>query len=132
MRAFIKIAVVAACAGLLSSEPARLQAAPLSVTQPDAVTPDGGRYYGPLVGGMRHGHGRVEWDNGSRYEGEFAQGLFSGHGRLESEPAVRAGAGRERFQVSERTAAGDGRALDGLTVGVLDDAADDRGRAILV
>ena len=84
MRAFIKIAVVAACAGLLSSEPARLQAAPLSVTQPDAVTPDGGRYYGPLVGGMRQGQGRIEWDNGSRYEGEFAQGFFSGHGRLES------------------------------------------------
>jgi len=84
MRAFIKIAVVAVCAGLLSSQPAPLHAAPLSVTQPDAVTPDGGRYYGPLVGGMRQGHGRIEWDNRSRYEGEFAQGFFSGHGRLES------------------------------------------------
>ncbi len=82
MRAFIKFAVVAICAGLLSSEPVSLWAAPPAVAQPDAVTPDGGRYYGPLVNGMREGHGRVEWDNGSRYEGDFAQGFYSGHGRL--------------------------------------------------
>ena len=93
MRAFIKIAVVAACAGLLSSEPGRLQAAPLSVTQPDAVTPDGGRYYGPLVGGMRQGHGRIEWDNGSRYEGEFAQGFFLPRATLDvdGQPIVKEG-----------------------------------------
>jgi len=82
MRAVTKFAVVAACAALLSSEPTALRAVTLSVTQPDAVTPDGGRYYGPLVGGLRQGHGRVEWDNGSRYEGEFAQGFYSGHGLL--------------------------------------------------
>ena len=78
MRAFIKFAVVAICAGLLlTSEPVSLWAAPLAVAQPDAVTPDGGRDYGPLVNGMREGHGRVEWDNGSRYEGDFAQGFYS-------------------------------------------------------
>jgi len=84
MRVLIKVAVVAACAALLSSEPVPLHAAPLLLSQPDAVTPDGGRYYGPLAGGMLQGHGRIEWDNGSRYEGGFAHGFFSGHGRLES------------------------------------------------
>lgn len=47
---------------------------------PDAITPDGGRYYGPLVGGKLHGKGRLEWENGSFYEGGFANGLMSGHG----------------------------------------------------
>lgn len=51
---------------------------------PDAVTPDGGRYYGALVDGLRQGQGRVEWDNGSRYEGGFERGLYSGKGRFES------------------------------------------------
>ena len=84
MRTFIKIAVVAMCAGLLSSQPAPVWAAPLSAAPPDAVTPDGGRYYGPLVGGMRQGHGRIEWNNGSSYEGDFSQGVYLGHGRLVS------------------------------------------------
>jgi hypothetical protein len=83
MRAFIKIVLLAVCAAL-SSEPAPLWAVGSSVTQPDAVTPDGGRYYGPLVDGMRQGHGRIEWNNGSSYEGEFEQGLYSSHGRLKS------------------------------------------------
>lgn len=48
---------------------------------PDAVTPDGGRYYGPLVGGKLHGKGRLEWDTGSFYQGDFAHGLMSGVGR---------------------------------------------------
>lgn len=47
---------------------------------PDAITPDGGRYYGPLKDGKLHGVGRMEWDNGARYEGEFADGLFHGKG----------------------------------------------------
>src|SRR5688500_3064155 len=50
---------------------------------PDAVTPDGGRYYGPLVDGKLHGRGRMEWANGIRYEGGFADGLLEGRGRLE-------------------------------------------------
>ena len=45
---------------------------------PDAVTADGGRYYGALVDGKRQGLGRVEWDSGTDYEGMFDQGLYSG------------------------------------------------------
>ncbi len=52
--------------------------------KPDAVSADGGRYYGPIVDGKHHGRGRMEWDNGDRYEGEFAKGLFSGKGRFSS------------------------------------------------
>jgi hypothetical protein len=48
---------------------------------PDVITPDGGRYYGPLAAGKLQGRGRLEWDNGTYYEGSFADGLFSGHGR---------------------------------------------------
>jgi len=48
---------------------------------PDAITPDGGRYYGPLVNGKLHGKGRIEWDNGSTYEGGFVNGLMSGEGK---------------------------------------------------
>jgi len=49
---------------------------------PDAETVDGGRYFGPLVGGKLHGRGRVEWESGVRYEGEFARGVASGQGVL--------------------------------------------------
>jgi hypothetical protein len=49
---------------------------------PAAITPDGGRYWGPLVGGLRHGEGRVEWSDGSMYAGGFVNGKFSGKGRL--------------------------------------------------
>lgn len=55
-----------------------------TASRPDAVTADGGRYYGPIVDGRFHGRGRLEWDNGDRYEGEFAKGLFSGKGRFSS------------------------------------------------
>lgn len=51
---------------------------------PDAVTADGGHYYGLLVNGMRQGYGRVEWSNGARYEGGFDRGLFSGKGKAQS------------------------------------------------
>ena len=53
----------------------------LNEVTPDAVTVDGGRYYGPLVNGRLHGLGRVEWDDGTRYEGHFANGVISGKGR---------------------------------------------------
>ena len=52
--------------------------------KPDAATPDGGSYYGPLVGGKMHGRGRIEWPNGAFYEGEFANGMMSGKGRVRS------------------------------------------------
>jgi hypothetical protein len=56
-------------------------AAPCS--RPNAVTPDGGRYCGPLVDDRMHGRGVLEWDNGERYEGEFEHGRFSGTGRIQ-------------------------------------------------
>ena len=46
----------------------------------DAVTPDGGRYYGALQDGQLHGRGRLEWRNGARYEGDFVRGLMHGKG----------------------------------------------------
>src|SRR5204862_3635067 len=50
--------------------------------EPDATTPDGGRYYGPVVNGRLQGHGRLEWENGAVYDGAFAQGLYNGRGTL--------------------------------------------------
>ena len=49
---------------------------------PDAITPDGGRYYGTLRDGKLYGKGRLEWANGAYYEGGFANGLMSGRGHL--------------------------------------------------
>ena len=51
---------------------------------PDAVMADGGRYYGPIIEGLRQGQGRAEWDNGSRYEGGFDHGVFASKGRYQS------------------------------------------------
>jgi hypothetical protein len=56
-------------------------ALPALAGAPDAVTSDGGRYFGPLVDGKLHGRGRIEWSNGARYEGDFAHGLMHGRGR---------------------------------------------------
>ena len=50
--------------------------------KPDAITSDGGRYYGALRDGKLHGRGRLEWDNGARYEGSFAGGHASGRGKM--------------------------------------------------
>jgi hypothetical protein len=50
--------------------------------QPDAVTPDGGTYFGALLNGKLHGKGIIEWKNGARYEGGFEHGLFSGKGKF--------------------------------------------------
>ena len=72
----------AGCLCLLLTQPLLLLHAE-PATAPDAVTPDGGRYYGALVDGMRQGHGRVEWRNGARYEGGFDQGLYSGRGKID-------------------------------------------------
>ena len=49
---------------------------------PDAVTPDGGRYYGSMRNGKLQGQGRIEWDSGSVYEGAFDNGLYHGRGKL--------------------------------------------------
>lgn len=51
-------------------------------TTPIAVSPDGSRYTGPLVDGLRQGEGRLEWPNGDVYEGRFDKGLLSGKGVL--------------------------------------------------
>lgn len=67
---------------VLALAPASVDAADAAGTPPAAITPDGGRYWGPLVGGIRHGEGRVEWSDGSRYEGGFVNGMFSGKGRM--------------------------------------------------
>lgn len=48
----------------------------------EAITPDGGRYTGPLVNGVLQGEGIVAWENGMRYQGGFEGGLFSGQGKL--------------------------------------------------
>src|SRR5256885_16247296 len=88
---------------------AAVNSAALSAT-PDAITVDGGRYYGPLASGKLNGSGRIEWDNGASYIGEFVNGLMSGRGRLKFangniyEGEVRAGmlSGRGRFEGPER------------------------------
>lgn len=68
--------------------PSHAAAAPAPQTskanQPDAITPDGGRYFGPLRNGLMHGQGRMEWPNGRRYVGGFENGLFSGQGQMQS------------------------------------------------
>src|SRR5215213_5624537 len=57
---------------------------------PDAVTPDGGRYYGAHVyvgemrDGMMSGRGRFEVPERDVYEGEFKQDYFWGQGELRS------------------------------------------------
>lgn len=56
----------------------------LAATQPDAVTPDGGHYYGALADGKLHGQGKIAWENGAWFEGEFENGLFSGKGKYQS------------------------------------------------
>lgn len=64
---------------LLTGAPSVIAAGSL---RPDAMSTDGGRYYGPMVDGRFQGKGRLEWDNGDVYEGEFAEGRFSGKGRV--------------------------------------------------
>jgi hypothetical protein len=49
---------------------------------PDAIWPDGSRYYGPLRDGLPHGKGRFEARTRDVYEGEFVDGQLSGPGRF--------------------------------------------------
>jgi len=72
-----------------------LAAAAAAAATPDAVTPDGGRYSGPLKDGKLHGRGRIEWDNKNFYEGDFAHGLMAGHGHLQFSNGVYEGDFRE-------------------------------------
>lgn len=69
---------------VLALAPASARAGDAASGPPAAITPDGGRYWGPLVGGVRQGEGRVEWSDGSTYTGGFVNGMFSGKGRLRS------------------------------------------------
>ena len=64
---------------VLLAGPALAQPAP---PKPDALTPDGARYYGPLRNGNLHGQGRLVWANGTVYDGGFADGLMSGRGKV--------------------------------------------------
>lgn len=69
---------------VLALAPARAQTADAASGPPAAITPDGGRYWGPLVNGQRHGEGRVEWNDGSTYTGSFVNGMLEGRGRLKA------------------------------------------------
>ena len=61
---------------------ALLAAPALAQPKPDALTPDGGRYFGALRDGKLHGQGRLEWSSGSVYEGGFVDGQMSGRGKV--------------------------------------------------
>ena len=73
----MRTAVILACA-LLAGTALAQPAAP----KPDALTPDGARYYGPLRNGKLHGEGKLTWANGTVYEGGLADGLMSGQGKV--------------------------------------------------
>ena len=75
MRKLLAAAALWACLGLVFPTFA-------GQDEPTAISADGGRYFGPLVNGLREGKGRLEWANGARYDGEFAKGLYSGAGRM--------------------------------------------------
>jgi hypothetical protein len=76
------IALRLALTGLILVAMALVAGALAADAQAPVTAPDGGHYRGPLVGGLRSGPGRIDWDNGAYYVGGFAQGLFSGHGHL--------------------------------------------------
>lgn len=74
--------LAACCLGLAMAANWCSFAAP-AASQADAILlPDGGRYTGPLLDGVRQGSGTVEWSNGARYDLGFAAGLYSGTGTL--------------------------------------------------
>jgi hypothetical protein len=73
----VRTAAFLLCALLAGSALAQ-RAAP----KPDALTPDGARYYGPLRNGKLHGEGKLIWANGTVYEGGLADGLMSGRGKV--------------------------------------------------
>jgi len=52
-----------------------------SVLQKEGITPYL-KYTGDIVNGLRHGHGKAEWENGNVYEGDFVEGKRVGKGKL--------------------------------------------------
>lgn len=52
----------------------------LNVHAQDAVSPDGGKYYGQVRDGIPHGKGRYVAPSGETYEGEFRNGELTGSG----------------------------------------------------
>ena len=81
-RRLAKAFLVVGCAWVFALAPASVGAADAASGPPAAITPDGGRYWGPLVDGVRSGEGRVEWSDGSTYVGGFLNGMFSGKGHM--------------------------------------------------
>lgn len=79
-----KTFLVLGCVCVLALSPASAQTTDAPSGPPAATTPDGGRYWGPLVNGLRHGEGRVEWNDGSTYTGSFVNGMLEGRGRLKA------------------------------------------------
>lgn len=69
---------------VLALAPAGAQTTDSASGPPAAITPDGGRYWGPLVNGLLHGEGRIEWSDGSTYTGGFVNGMLEGRGRLKA------------------------------------------------
>ncbi|AMP10319.1 caspase domain protein [Collimonas arenae] len=77
-----RVLVAAALAAVFACSPSSTLAVQVAAaTVPDAITPDGGRYFGQLVDGKLQAQGRIEWANGAWYEGEFDKGLLSGKGK---------------------------------------------------
>lgn len=69
----VVLGALLACAGA---------AAASETAAPATLGPDGGRYRGGIVDGLREGTGRIDWDNGAYYEGGFVHGLYAGQGHL--------------------------------------------------
>lgn len=82
----LRTSVLAACmAAACQLHAAQALPAPVPGVQaetPALVLPDGGRYYGPLKGGLLEGTGRLVWNELRRYEGAFHQGRMEGQGTL--------------------------------------------------
>jgi hypothetical protein len=74
---------------------------------PDAITPDGGKYYGQLADGKLQGQGKMEWANGAVYEGGFEKGLFSGKGKYRIDPGY-----LYEGEFKDGMRSGQGRAVD--------------------
>jgi hypothetical protein len=53
------------------------------ISTPVATLPDGGQYYGEMMGGLMHGQGEILWPSGVSFKGQFENGEFHGEGRME-------------------------------------------------
>ncbi len=52
------------------------------ILPPDAIMPDGSKYYGDLVDGKAEGDGQLLFLNGDKYTGSFKGGLINGKGHF--------------------------------------------------